>query len=221
MDRFSLNPIPPIDGGEDLQLDGMRRAADSARKVMQWARESKVPDHVEDKELYRACQGFEAYFARELMKKMRGDTNMMGGKGPGTEIYQGMFDNAIGDHIAASGRLGLADMLYRQIHENEGVSPSYPNGNKMAPIDEEFKLDHWSKTIENIAHSEEVDPDLLRAMVAYASGGDPQHVDEQGGMGLTGLTPAAQKNLGVENPFDPDQNLQAAAGFLSERMEQS
>lgn len=77
----------------------------------------KPPSDIEDKELYRACLGFEAYFARYLTKSMRGSTSMIAGNNAGAHIYQGMMDEAFADQMTGRRGLGLADLLYKQIHE--------------------------------------------------------------------------------------------------------
>ena len=67
--------------------------------------------------LRKAAQGFEAIFARQLLKSMRtGLTNGgMFGSGSVGEIYSDMMDNAIAEQISEHSGLGLADTIYRQM----------------------------------------------------------------------------------------------------------
>ena len=74
-----------------------------------------VPKGIENPDLYRVCQGFEAYFMRNMIKELRGSMNLMGGGGAGAEIYQGMFENALSEEIAKKGTAGIAETMYKQM----------------------------------------------------------------------------------------------------------
>ena len=67
--------------------------------------------------LRRAAEGFEAIFARIMLKGMR--TSMtegdMFGSGISGEIFGDMMDGAIADRMASRSALGLADAMYRQL----------------------------------------------------------------------------------------------------------
>jgi len=59
-----------------------------------------------------------------------------------------------------------------------------------------------------------IDPNLLYALVAKESNGNPRAVSKAGAMGLAQLMPATARELGVLNPFDPEQNLEGAAKHI-------
>lgn len=56
----------------------------------------------------------------------------------------------------------------------------------------------------------------LRAMVARESAFHPCAVSPKGALGLMQLMPATAATLGVRDPFDPVENLDAGARFLSQ-----
>jgi soluble lytic murein transglycosylase-like protein len=68
--------------------------------------------------------------------------------------------------------------------------------------------------IERAARQYNLRPDLLRAMVQVESGGNPRAVSPKGAMGLLQLMPGTAAGLGVDDPFDPQQNLDAGARYL-------
>jgi len=70
--------------------------------------------------LREAAKGFEAIFARQLLKSMRSALTDSGMFGSGTtgEIYSDMMDNAIAEQISLRSALGLADIIYKQMVKN-------------------------------------------------------------------------------------------------------
>ncbi len=72
------------------------------------------PTSKDQKQLKEACQGFEAIFFSAMVKSMRqtlpGDA--LFGKSQGVEIFESMYDQALVDRLAASGRgVGIAEAL--------------------------------------------------------------------------------------------------------------
>jgi hypothetical protein len=59
-----------------------------------------------------------------------------------------------------------------------------------------------------------IDPILLRSLIAVESAFDARAVSPKGAKGLAQLMPATARDLGVENPFDPEQAVDAAARHL-------
>ena len=61
--------------------------------------------------------------------------------------------------------------------------------------------------IEKYAAQYELDPLLIRSIIATESAFDPKAVSVKGARGLMQLMPATAAKLGVYNSFDPDQNI--------------
>ncbi len=74
----------------------------------------------------------------------------------------------------------------------------------------------YSDLIDTAARRAQVQPALLRAVIAIESGFDPQAVSPKGAQGLMQLRPATARRYGVERPFDPAQNLRGGARYLSD-----
>jgi len=67
------------------------------------------------------------------------------------------------------------------------------------------------------AHASEksgVDPKLVRAVIDQESGGRPCAISAKGAQGLMQLMPATSDDLEVDDPFDPQQNVEAGAKLL-------
>jgi len=68
--------------------------------------------------------------------------------------------------------------------------------------------------IQKAADRHQVDPDLIHAIVHVESGYDSRAVSRQGAMGLMQLIPATARRFGVEDPFDPRQNIEGGTSYL-------
>lgn len=73
-----------------------------------------------------------------------------------------------------------------------------------------------AELITNAAATERLNPALLREVIRRESAGRPCAVSPKGAQGLMQLMPATQEQFGVEDPFDPKQNVDAGARLLKQ-----
>ena len=64
-----------------------------------------------------------------------------------------------------------------------------------------------------------VDANLVRAVIRTESGDNPAAVSPVGAQGLMQLMPATSRELGVTNPFDPEQNVMAGTRYLRQLLD--
>jgi soluble lytic murein transglycosylase-like protein len=62
-------------------------------------------------------------------------------------------------------------------------------------------------------------PDLIKAVAMVESGLDPRARSPKGALGLMQLMPATARQYGVDDPFDPRQNLRGGAAHLSDLLD--
>ncbi|HRU05888.1 MAG TPA: rod-binding protein [Candidatus Brocadiia bacterium] len=108
---MEITPHPlPVSPLEALQPNRIGRAANQA---------ASRPAEVRDPKLWKAACDFEAIFVRQLLEVMRAASPKDGfleeENSTAREIYDGLFDKAVADNASASGSLGLALSLYRQL----------------------------------------------------------------------------------------------------------
>jgi len=70
--------------------------------------------------------------------------------------------------------------------------------------------------IQKYAQQNDVPPALLSALVHAESRFDPRAVSTAGAQGLAQLIPSTAREMGVTDPFDPEQNIMGGARYLRE-----
>lgn len=78
----------------------------------------------------------------------------------------------------------------------------------------------YGQLIAEVASANGVSPGLLAGLVKVESGFNPNAVSRAGATGLGQLMPDTARGLGVSNSRDPRQNLQGAARYLRQMMDQ-
>jgi flagellar protein FlgJ len=72
----------------------------------------------EDPALREAARQFEGLFVSKLLQQALGGDREGGGlcgQGPGADVYQGMLETFLSEHLSRGGGLGLADSLVRDL----------------------------------------------------------------------------------------------------------
>ncbi len=72
----------------------------------------------------------------------------------------------------------------------------------------------YDAIIEKYATLYMVSPHLVRAVIQVESGFNPRAISAKGAMGLMQLMPATAIEMGVGNPFDPEENIRAGTAYL-------
>lgn len=78
---------------------------------------------------------------------------------------------------------------------------------------------HLDSLINDVAHVYGIDSALLQAVVTVESRYNPSARGPGGAAGLMQLMPETAKRYGVENVFDPEQNLRGGARYLRDLLE--
>lgn len=74
----------------------------------------------------------------------------------------------------------------------------------------------YDRLIQRTASTHELDAALIKAVMHIESGFNPHAVSDKGAMGLMQVMPGTAKRYGVEDLFDPVQNVRAGALYLKD-----
>ncbi len=74
----------------------------------------------------------------------------------------------------------------------------------------------YDASINEHARRQGVAADLVRAVIQVESAFNPVAVSNKGAMGLMQLMPSTARELGVSDPFDPDQNIRGGVTYLKQ-----
>ncbi len=76
-----------------------------------------------------------------------------------------------------------------------------------------------NRLVEQTADRHKVDPQLVHAIIRAESEYNPNAISRKGAMGLMQLIPATAQRFGVDNPFDPRQNIEGGVNYLKYLLE--
>ncbi len=101
--------------------------------------------------------------------------------------------------------------------------PCYVSDPKCQMLDwERVPLNHtaFDQEIQAAAQVFTVDESLIRAIIHAESAYQPEALSPKGAQGLMQLTAATQKELRIENVFDPVSNIEGGTRYLSRLMKE-
>lgn len=102
------------------------------------------------------------------------------------------------------------------VKSNTGISSNYSALKTSGNIQSENKYDD---IIEKYANKYGVDKYLIKAMIKQESRFNPQAVSSANAKGLMQLMPGTASDMGVTNPFDPEQNIEGGVKYIKKMLD--
>ncbi len=102
---------------------------------------------------------------------------------------------------------GLARTSGDAVNVDSAARPEGSNDSKALPV-------RYDPIIEKYAHEYQLDPSLVRSIIATESGFNPRAVSRKGARGLMQLMPGTAARFGVRNLHDADENIKGGTKYL-------
>ncbi len=108
--------------------------------------------------------------------------------------------------LSTTAKAGAVVKTFAVANAPAGIRTTRAVLNRRAHLFEPFILEH--------ASANNVRPDLVRAVIQAESAFNPLARSHKGAMGLMQLMPGTAAELGVTDPYDPDQNIRGGVTYL-------
>jgi len=182
---------------------------------------------------------------KEIRKAQLGDEN---DEGFGSDILLDYSYMTLSDKISSTGKgIGIASQIYKYFTgENIPESITIENqANKITSISQELKnkvemlpaitgnekvvggnfidrvknrLSKYEDIIEKASKEYGINKELIKSVITAESAGLPNAKSSAGAKGLMQLMDSTAKDLGVNNSFDPNENIMGGAKYLNQML---
>jgi len=196
----------------------------------------KLKDIRKEKEINEVSQQFERYFVRQMLdsmtKNLEGESFL--GDNKEYDYFQDLFMEDICRKISQTSNLGIAAKIREQIAREENHKPEEKGlikfnkdqtkkaidkvRDKMIKLPSSLteRIALYEPHIKKAAEKYDVDPVLIKAVIAQESYGNPNAVSKVGAKGLMQLMDGTAKQLGVNDSFDAEQNIMGGTKYLKD-----
>ncbi|MEC4684725.1 MAG: lytic transglycosylase domain-containing protein [Nitrospirota bacterium] len=125
-----------------------------------------------------------------------------------SEIYK-YVDAKGNDHFTNTPVQKDAELIIKEKKE-----PVTPSANNTTTYSSDNSLESYKVLAEKTAKRYALDPELVKAVIEIESGWNPRAVSSRGAIGLMQLMPDTAMDMGVRNPYDPEQNIEGGVKYL-------
>jgi Rod binding domain-containing protein len=198
-------------------------------------------DQISPSRNLKVAREFEALFTSIMMKSMRKTISDDGliPKSIGEKIYTDLLDLEYAKIISNNASFGLAEQIVKQIESTEDKNSILETlqeiGHRPWMTDPRFipdrysmpsakslsqRIEHWDSYIDEASATFNIDKNLIAAVIAQESGGNPYAVSRAGAKGLMQLMDSTARDLGVKHVFNPHENILAGTRYLNQLLKE-
>jgi soluble lytic murein transglycosylase-like protein len=207
------------------------------QKHIQFTPDVKNYSVSEKQKLVEASRQFESLLTSMMLKSMTQTTGGMFGEDSfGGDFFDSIFQFEIANQMSKGTGLGVAEQIYNRL-TGENFSPEVLNP-KLEPLTNQPKIEVQQNTQEIssvqpsnqslnrlsefddiINHASEtygVDKNIIKSVILAESSAKENAVSTANAKGLMQIIDSTAKYLGINNVFDPKENIMGGAKYLSE-----
>ncbi|WP_062231414.1 lytic transglycosylase domain-containing protein [Fictibacillus sp. FJAT-27399] len=97
--------------------------------------------------------------------------------------------------------------------------PAVPNTKPSLQLTHPSGAKDIDSILERISAKYDVNPSLIRSVIQHESGFNPLSKSPAGAMGLMQLMPETAKALGVQNPYNPEDNIEGGVKYIKQMLD--
>ena len=121
-----------------------------------------------------------------------------------------------------SGNSGMFDTIFEAeaaVYAKPDPNPMPINNENNVPLGRDVSPDEFEQYFEEAAATYNLDINLLKAIAKAESDFNPNCTSGAGAMGIMQLMPDTAMGLGVQNAYDPRENIMGGAQYLSKMLD--
>lgn len=224
-------------------MDELKLKITNPQKHIENTQEANNRFSPEKKEqLAKASKDFEALMTQMMLKSMNKTSGGMFGddeEGYGGDTMDTIFESEISKYMSQSKSLGIAEMIYKKMTGEDlpnlkVESPSVnkaklqeiiknykPEEKSVKPSDKSMeRLEKYEPIINDAAESFGVSANIIKSIILAESAGNEKAHSSANAKGLMQLIDSTAEEMGVNNVWDPTQNINAGTKYFSKLLRQ-
>jgi soluble lytic murein transglycosylase-like protein len=192
-------------------------------------------------QIKKVANEFEALFSSIMLRAMRktvGDNALIPTK-MAEKVYTEMLDDEYAKLLSNHSSLGLSDLIIKELMSKQSDYSSITQlknlrsrdfsflDNSFVPSNNSFitesgvsRTKKWDTLVSDAAKRYNVDKDLVFAIIAQESAGNPYAVSRAGAKGLMQLMDSTAKEMGIAHPFNPRENIDGGVKYFRKMLDQ-
>ena len=191
----------------------------------------------EKQKLAQVSKQFESLLTSMMLKSMNQTSGgMFGENNFGGDIFDTIFQSEIADQISNGTGLGVAEQIYKRLtgenFSNDVLNPKLEPLVKQPKIEVTTdtleipvvkpsnqsinRLDKYEDIIQQASDTYGVDKNIIKSVILAESSAKENAVSTANAKGLMQIIDSTAKYLGINNVWDPKENIMGGAKYLSE-----
>lgn len=192
-------------------------------------------------QIKKVANEFEALFSSMMLRAMRktvGDNPLIPTK-MAEKVYTEMLDDEYANLLSNHSSLGLSELIFKELAGKQNDYSSLTQlknlgsrdfrfiDNSFVPANDSLKNESgfsrakkWDFLVSDAAKRYSVDKDLVFAIIAQESAGNPYAISRAGAKGLMQLMDSTAKEMGVTHSFNPRENIDGGVKYFRKMLDQ-